>query len=394
MFLLRMVFMTQGKWSRLSPTQRADIWKRWKAGQTLHEIGRTYGKPHPTIRKVLLPRGGIPPVARRRSWLALTLAEREDILRGIASGWSFREIAKHLDRAVSTVSREVTRHSGRCGYRAHAADQQAWDSALRPKSCLLAVNRRLRDIVASKLILDWSPEQISGWLKTHYPKNESMRVSHETIYRSLFIQARGVLKKELMDHLRSKRRMRHSRHSSEHGQSRGQIVDAISIRERPAEAEDRAIPGHWEGDLLAGAKNSYIATLVERHSRFAMLIKVPSKDTAVVVAALSKHVGKLPATLRRSLTWDRGLEMAKHKEFTVATDVQVYFCDPQSPWQRGSNENTNLLLRQYFPRGTDLSPFSQAQLDQVSLRLNQRPRKTLGFQTPASKLQASVASTA
>jgi len=264
---------------------------------------------------------------------------------------------------------------------------------LRPKRCLLAVNRRLRDIVASKLILDWAPEQISGWLKTHYPKNESMRVSHETIYRSLFIQARGVLKKELMDHLRSKRRMRRSRHASEHGLSRGTIVDAVSIRERPAEAEDRAIPGHWEGDLLSGGKNSYVATLVERHSRFLMLIKVPSKATEAVIAALSQHVRKLPATLRRSLTWDRGLEMAKHKEFTVATDVQVYFCDPQSPWQRGSNENTNLLLRQYFPRGTDLSPITQAQLDQVSLRLNQRPRKTLGFQTPASRLQASVAST-
>ena len=221
-----------------------------------------------------------------------------------------------------------------------------------------------------------------------------MRVSHETIYRSLFIQARGVLKKELLDRLRSKRRMRRSRHASVHGHSQGQIVDAISIRQRPAEAEDRAIPGHWEGDLLAGAKNSYIATLVERHSRFAMLIKVPSKDTEAVVAALSQHVGKLPATLRRSLTWDRGLEMAKHKDFTVATDVQVYFCDPQSPWQRGSNENTNLLLRQYFPKGTDLSHVSQARLDQVSLLLNQRPRKTLGFQTPASKLQASVASTA
>jgi len=255
------------------------------------------------------------------------------------------------------------------------------------------VNRKLRDIVASKLVLDWSPEQISGWLKTEYPDDESMKVSHETIYRSLFIQARGVLKKELMDHLRSKRRMRRSQHATVSGQSRGQIVDAISIRERPAEVEDRAIPGHWEGDLLSGAKNSYIATLVERHSRFAMLIKVPSKDTAVVVAALSRHVRKLPATLRRSLTWDRGLEMAKHKDFTVATDVQVYFCDPQSPWQRGTNENTNLLLRQYFPRGTDLSGYSQAQLDQVALRLNQRPRKTLGFQTPASKLQASVAST-
>jgi len=291
------------------------------------------------------------------------------------------------------VSREVARHGGRPAYRAHDADRRAWVSALRPKRCLLAGNRRLREVVASKLILDWSPEQISGWLKTRYPNNENVHVSHETIYRSLFIQARGVLKKELMDHLRSKRRMRRSRHASEHGHSRGQIVDAISIRERPAEAEDRALPGHWEGDLLAGGKNSYIATLVERHSRFLMLIKVPSKDTAVVVAALSKRVRKLPATLRRSLTWDRGLEMAKHKAFTVATDVQVYFCDPQSPWQRGTNENTNLLLRQYFPRGTDLAPITQAQLDQVELRLNQRPRKTLGFQTPASKLQASVAST-
>jgi IS30 family transposase len=265
---------------------------------------------------------------------------------------------------------------------------------LRPKQCLLAVSDKLRNIVASKLILNWSPEQISGWLKIQFPDDASMRVSHETIYRSLFIQARGVLKKELMDHLRSKRRMRRSRHATVSGQSRGQIVDAISIRERPAEVEDRAVPGHWEGDLLSGAKNSYIATLVERHSRFAMLIKVRSKETDVVVAALSQHVRKLPATLKRSLTWDRGLEMAKHKDFTVATDVQVYFCDPQSPWQRGTNENTNLLLRQYFPRGTDLSGYSQEQLDQVSLLLNQRPRKTLGFHTPADKLQASVASTA
>src|SRR5689334_17157910 len=377
----------------LSAAEKRDVWSRWKAGQTLHEIGRAFGKSHSCIRVVLLPRGGIPPIARRRSRTALTLTEREDISRGIASGWSIREIASRLHRAASTVSREVARHGGRPAYRAHDADRQAWVSALRPKRCLLAGNRRLREVVASKLILDWSPEQISGWVKTRYPNNENMHVSHETIYRSLFIQARGVLKKELMDHLRSKRRMRRSRHASEHGHSRGQIIDAISIRERPAEAEDRAIPGHWEGDLLAGGKNSYIATLVERHSRFLMLIKVPSKDTAVVVAALSKRVRKLPATLRRSLTWDRGLEMAKHKAFTVATDVQVYFCDPQSPWQRGTNENTNLLLRQYYPRGTDLAPITQAQLDQVELRLNQRPRKTLGFQTPASKLQASVAST-
>jgi IS30 family transposase len=385
--------MSEWKQARLSSTQRNEIWHRWKAGQSLHEIGRAYGKPHSCIRCLLLPRGGIPPATRRRSRLALTLSEREDISRGIASGSSMREIARHLSRAASTVSREVTRHGGRSGYRAHEADQQAWSSALRPKRCLLAVNRRLRNIVASKLVLDWSPEQISGWLKTQYPDDKSLRVSHETIYRSLFIQARGVLKKELKEHLRSKRRMRRSRQASDRGQSRGKIVDAISIRERPAEAEDRAVPGHWEGDLLSGAKNSYIATLVERHSRFAMLIKVPSKDTETVVAALSRQVRKLPATLRRSLTWDRGLEMAKHKDFTVATDVQVYFCDPQSPWQRGTNENTNLLLRQYFPRGTDLSVYSQAQLDQVSLRLNQRPRKTLEFQTPASKLHASVAST-
>ena len=385
--------MRPGKRFGLSAIEKSDVWRRWKAGETLHEIGRAFGKEHSCIRSVLLPRGGIAPTARRRSRLALTLAEREDISRGIASGSSIREIARHVNRAASTVSREVVRHGGRPAYRAHDADCQAWVSALRPKRCLLAMNRKLRNTVASKLILEWSPEQISGWLKTEYPNDERMRVSHETIYRSLFIQARGVLKKELMGHLRTKRRMRRSQHSRIFKDSRGRIADAISIRERPAEVEDRAVPGHWEGDLLSGGKNSYIATLVERHSRFLMLIKVPGKETAVVVAALSKHVRKLPATLRRSLTWDRGLEMAKHKEFTVATDVQVYFCDPQSPWQRGTNENTNLLLRQYFPRGTDLSVHSQAHLNQIALRLNQRPRKTLGFQTPASKLQASVAST-
>ena len=385
--------MTQRRRSRLSPTQETDVWKRWKAGQSLHAIGRVFGKPHTSIRHLLLPRGGIPPAVRRRSRLALTRSDREDISRGIASGSSIREIARHLDRAASTVGREVTRHGGRPAYRAHEADDQAWESALRPKRCLLALHRRLREVVASKLVLEWSPEQISGWLKTRYPDDPSMRVSHETIYRSLFIQARGVLKKELMDHLRTKRRMRRSRHSRIFKDARGQIADAISIRERPAEVEDRAVPGHWEGDLLSGSKNSHMVTLVERHSRFAMLIKVPNKDTAVVVTALSRHIRKLPAALRRSLTWDRGLEMAKHKDFTVATDVQVYFCDPQSPWQRGTNENTNLLLRQYFPRGTDLSGYSQAQLNQVALRLNQRPRKTLGFQTPASKLHASVAST-
>jgi IS30 family transposase len=385
--------MAQGKRDRLSTEQRIDMWRRWKAGESLHEIGRAFGKGHGSIRFLLTQRGGIVPAARRRSLRTLTLAEREDISRGIACGLSIREIANGLQRAASTVSREVSRHGGRPLYRASEADLQAWESALRPKVCLLAIDEKLRTIVARKLILDWSPEQISAWLKVRYPRNESMRVSHETIYRSLFIQARGVLKKELIQHLRSKRLIRRSRHSRADGQSRGQIVDAISIRERPAEVEDRAIPGHWEGDLLSGSRNSHIATLVERHSRFTMLVKVPSKDTATVVAALSKHVRKLPASLRRSLTWDRGLEMAKHKSFTVDTNVKVYFCDPQSPWQRGTNENTNGLLRQYFPKKTDLSGYSQADLNKVALRLNQRPRKTLGFETPASKLQASVAST-
>jgi len=385
--------MTQRKRVRLSATQRTDMWSRWKEGQSLHEIGRVFGKDHVSIQFMLSQRGGIVPAARRRSLLTLTLVEREDISRGIASGSSIRNIARGLQRAVSTVSREVARHGGRPRYRASDADQQAWESALRPKACLLAIHIKLQEIVASKLVLDWSPQQISGWLKNQYPDDGSMRVSHETIYRSLFIQARGVLKKELIAHLRTKRRIRRSRHSRVGGQSRGQIVDAISIRERPAEIEDRAIPGHWEGDLLGGTKNSHIATLVERHSRFVELVKVPSKDTAAVVAALSRHVRKLPASLRRSLTWDRGLEMAQHKSFTVATNVKVYFCDPQSPWQRGSNENTNGLLRQYFPKRTDLSGYSQSELDKVALRLNQRPRKTLGFETPEDRLRASVAST-
>ena len=385
--------MRQGRKHGLSAEQKAAIWLRWKAGESLHEIGRAFNKDHGSIQFLLSKHGGIAPAVRRRSQRTLTLAEREDISRGIASGLSIREIARGLERPASTVSREVTRHGGRLMYRASEADQQAWKTALRPKICWLASHRRLRLIVASKLIQDWSPEQISGWLKRRYPSNESMRVSHETIYRSLFIQARGVLKKELMQHLRSRRQIRRSVHAKPAGQSRGQIVDAISISKRPAEIEDRAIPGHWEGDLLSGSGNSHIATLVERHSRFTILVKVPSKNTATVVDALTRQVRKLPASLRRSLTWDRGLEMAKHKTFTVATKVNVYFCDPQSPWQRGTNENTNGLLRQYFPRKTDLSGYSQADLNKVALRLNQRPRKTLDFENPASKLQASVAST-
>src|ERR1700728_3130101 len=368
--------MRVGRRYGLSSAQKTEIWRRWKAGESLHEIGRAFGKDHGSIHFLLSRHGGIVPAVRRRSERTLTLAEREEISRGIASGSSIREIARNLQRAASTVSREVARHGGRPRYRASQADHQGWKSALRPKPCLLALRRELRAIVARKLILNWSPEQISGWLKRRYPSNESMRVSHETIYRSLFIQARGVLKKELVQHLRSERLMRRYVHARAGGKSHGQIVDAISIRERPAEVEDRAIPGHWEGDLLAGASNTHIATLVERHSRFLMLVKLEGKDTHTVVNALTRHVRKLPAQLRRSLTWDRGVEMTEHKRFTLATDVQVYFCDPRSPWQRGSNENTNGLLRQYFPKGTDLSVHSQAVLDQVALQMNQRPRKT------------------
>ena len=385
--------LIKGKRRGLSAEQKAELWNRWKAGQSLNEIGRALGKDHVVVHFVLARHGGIAPPARRRSRRVLTLAEREDISRGIASGCAMRVIARGLHRSASTISREITRHGGRTQYRANAADQQAWESALRPKLCLLAMHDQLRKMVASKLILDWSPKQISGWLKRKYPKDQSLRVSHETIYRSLFIQARGALKKALIQHLRSQRRIRRSRHASVHGHSQGRIVDAISIRERPAEIEDRAVPGHWEGDLLRGAGNSHVATLVERQSRFCMLVQVPSKDTAVVTAALSRHVRRLPAMLRRSLTWDRGLEMAQHKNFSVATNVKVYFCDPQSPWQRGTNENTNGLLRQYLPKKADLSRFTQSDLDKIALRLNQRPRETLGFETPASRLRASVALT-
>jgi IS30 family transposase len=282
----------------------------------------------------------------------------------------------------------VRRHGGRGAYRASEADTVAWERALRPKPCRLASRPGLRWRVAEKLALEWSPEQISGWLKRDFPADEGMWVSHETIYRSLFVQARGVLKKELIGHLRVARRLRQPKGGTTPSRPLGQIVDRVSIRERPADVEDRAVPGHWEGDLLSGANNTHMATLVERQSRFAMLIKVPGKETAGVVAALSKHVRKLPLELRRSLTWDRGKEMADHKNFTIATKVQVYFCDPRSPWQRGSNENTNGLLRQYFPKGTDLSGYSQAYLNRIALRLNQRPRKTLGFETPADRLRA------
>lgn len=377
----------------LSDAQKAELWHRWKDGQSLSDIGRALSKHAGSIHGVVSLNGGIVPAVRRRSHLALTLAEREEISRGLAAQISIRQMAAEIGRAPSTVSREITRHGGLSRYRASAADAKAWERAQRPKPCRLATQHQLRDVVAAKLALDWSPQQIAGWLEQQFPEDETMRVSHETIYRSLFIQARGVLKKELVGHLRSRRMMRRSKKASTEGQPRGQIIDAISIRERPAEIENRAIPGHWEGDLLSGASNSHIATLVERQSRFTMLVKVSGKDTASVVNALSKQVRRLPTELRRSLTWDRGMELANHKDFTVATDVKVYFCDPQSPWQRGTNENTNRLLRQYFPKGTDLAGFTQGDLNKIALRLNQRPRKTLGFLTPADKLNNSVAST-
>jgi len=373
---------------RFTPKQKAELWDRWRNGQCIADIARALERRNKSgVYRVLALNGGISPAARRRAPVALRLEEREEISRGIAAGRSIRRIAARLGRAPSTVSREVRRHGGASAYRASQADADAWEMALRPKPCRLAAHPELRWCVAQKLALEWSPEQISGWLKREFPADEGMQVSHETIYRSLFVQTRGVLKKELMAHLRTARQMRQAKGGTRRS-GLGQLVDTVSIRERPAEAEDRAVPGHWEGDLLSGAKNTHMATLVERHSRFAMLIKVPSKDTATVVGALSKHVRKLPVELRRSLTWDRGKEMAEHKTFTVATKVQVYFCDPRSPWQRGSNENTNGLLRQYFPRGTDLSGYSQAHLNRIALRLNQRPRKTLGFETPADRLRA------
>jgi IS30 family transposase len=325
--------------------------------------------------------------------LALTLAEREEISRGLVAGCSIRSIASRLRRAPSTISREINRNDGQGHYRANRADQAAWDRARRPKTCKLVQNRALANVVASKLQLQWLPEQIAGWLKRAYPDCEDYQVSHETIYRSLFIQARGALKKELLEHLRRTRAMRRSRHHTQKTENHGQILDAVSISERPATAEDRAVPGHWEGDLLFGSGNSQIATLVERQSRYVMLVKVAGKDTETVVTALIKHARKLPHELYKTLTWDRGKEMADHKHFTMATTIKVYFCDPRNPWQRGTNENTNGLLRQYFPKGTDLSAYSQAKLNAVARRLNERPRKTLNYQSPAERFDQAVAST-
>ncbi len=381
--------MSIGLW--MTPREKAELWRRWKAGETVATIARAMGRRESTLLATVRKNGGIAPRARCRSRLALTIAEREEISRGLCARRSIRQIAQRLGRSPSTVSREIARNTAQqWSYRAQIADQRAWDRALRPKPCHLASYPRLAAVVAQKLKLQWSPQQIAGWLAREFGDDESMRVSHETIYKSLFIQTRGVLKRQLSAHLRRGRALRRGRHYANTGPGRGEIRDMVSIRERPAQAEDRAVPGHWEGDLLAGSNRSYIATLVERKSRFVMLVKVPSSESQIVVGALARRIRKLPKQLRRSLTWDRGKEMSSHKDFSLATNVKVYFCDPQSPWQRGSNENTNGLLRQYFPKGTDLSSYSQAYLDRIALRLNQRPRETLAFQTPAVKLSTDV----
>ncbi|KPH71119.1 IS30 family transposase [Novosphingobium sp. ST904] len=374
-------------------SQRAEIWDRWQRGESMSSIGRRFDRESSSVFSVISPTGGIRPADRKRGRLALSLAEREEISRGLSVSEPLRAIARRLGRAPSTISREVRRNGGLARYRATVSDQAAWDRALRPKPCKLACSPPLARAVSAKLCRKWSPEQIAGWLRRSFPEEPHRQVSHETIYRSLYIQARGVLKKELLEHLRARRTIRRSRHASLKRNGLGQIKDAVSISERPASVEDRAIPGHWEGDLIGGTKNSYIATLVERHSRYVMLVKVANKDTRSVVSALIRQTQRLPRELYKSLTWDRGKELADHPRLSLATDVEVYFCDPQSPWQRGSNENTNRLLRQYFPRGTDLSLYSQAKLSAVARQLNERPRKTLEYQTPAERFQACVAAT-
>jgi IS30 family transposase len=374
-----------------SAAQRSEIWDRWQAGESMSSIGRRFDRESSSVFSVISPTGGIRPAARRRAQQALNLAEREEISRGLSTHSSLRSIARRLGRSPSTISREVHRNGGPDRYRAARSDQAAWGRALRPKLCKLACRPFLSRTVSAKLQRKWSPEQIAGWLRRTYPGEPHNHVSHETIYRSLFIQARGVLKKELLEHLRAKRTIRRSKHASLKRNGLGQIKDAVSISERPASVEDRAVPGHWEGDLIGGSRNSYVATLVERHSRYVMLVKVTNKDTESVVSALIKQSQRLPGELYQSLTWDRGKELAEHQRLTLATNVEVYFCDPRSPWQRGSNENTNRLLRQYLPRGTDLSLHSQAKLSAIARQLNERPRKTLLYQSPAEKFAECVA---
>lgn len=370
----------------LTEQDRDEIWDLVMAGGTHGRVGKKVGRPASVVRSVIVATGGVRPVARRRSTRQLTIFEREDIAAGVAGGLSVRAIAAGLGRAPSTISRELTRNGGRDSYRPSVADRAAWSRAARPKTCKLAAHPVLREHVVEGLQLQWSPEQITGWLKVEFPDDPELRVSHETIYLSLFVQSKGLLNKELCKELRSGRGVRRAGRISVRGQGRGQIVDALNISERPAEADDRAVPGHWEGDMVSGSGNTHVATLVERTSRFVQIIKLENKTTDCVIAALTARIQDLPEQLKQSLTWDRGMEMAQHKRFTVDTGVQVYFCDPQSPWQRGTNENTNGLIRQYLPHGMNLGEVTQDRLDEIAHRLNGRPRKTLDFMTPSRKL--------
>ena len=386
------------RYKRLSEAELEWLWSRWQRGDTAIAISTALGCHKATISWHVGRAGGLPPRPRHRATRHLTLAEREEISRGLAAAEGVRSLARRLGRAPSTISREITRHGGAVGYRASQAEAAAWARARRPKSCRLVREPRLRQAVAQKLTADWSPEQIAAWLRRRYPGEPAMHLSHETIYRALYVQARGALKRALVAHLRQGQRYRRpraaARVAARTGRGPGRLVGMVPIAERPPSADTRAVPGHWEGDLLVGKRGTQLATLVERQSRFVLLVRVPAADSATVVDALARRVQRRPAALRRSLAWDRGGEMAQHQRFTVATDVAVYFCDPQSPWQRGSNENTNGLLRQYFPKGADLSTVTQRQLDAVALKLNTRPRQTLDWRTPAEVLEATVASTA
>jgi IS30 family transposase len=381
------------RWSRFTPEQRALLWARFRAGDTMDAIAAALDRHPGMVQKTVAAAGGCAPRPPHRAPGALAMSERETIGRLLAQDAGVRTIARALGRAPSTVSREVRRNGGRTPYNAALADRRAWRRARRPKPSRLAQCARLRRLVAAKLAHDWSPAQIVGWLRRTYPTALELHVSAETIYRALFVQARGALKQELTAHLRTHRGRRHAQRAAGRPSRRGQIVGAVSITERPPDAEDRALPGHWEGDLLMGAGQTVIATLVERHSRYVHLVRVSSKETQVVVDALIRAVRRLPGQLMATLTWDRGHELQQHQRFAMATDVQVYFCDPRSPWQRGSNENTNGLLRQYLPKHANLRAYTQRQLDAVARRLNTRPRQTLDFRTPAEVLHHAVALT-
>jgi IS30 family transposase len=371
---------------RVTPAVEDEIWARLRAGYAAKATARGLGLSTSGVHGYLVRCGGVRPAARRGSTGRLSLLEREEISRGLAAGWSLRVIAIGLGRAPSTVSREVAGHGGRSHYRAARADEQAWARARRPQICKLATRRVLRDIVAEKLKQRWSPQQIAGWLKATYPVEPEMQVSHETIYRTLFIQSRGALRKELTAYLRTKRVLRRPA-GVWLPDGRGARPGILNISEPPAEADDRAVPGHWEGDLVFGKRMSPVATLVERSTRFVMLVALPNGHKADLVAdALAAKITTLPTALTRTLTWDQGHEMAEHVRFTQETGIEVYFCDPKSPWQPGSNENTNGLLRQYLPRTLDFRTLTQADFDAIADELNGRPRQTLGFKTPSEAL--------